>query len=183
MGLNKLKKIFIQQEESNELDQFAKYTQEDEYEEYEDNSHIEREQDLELSEINTVDDICKAYGSIDMEKSIYKVEEIKKVLPNSLPSAAKKESVLGMMKVSDITVEEVLEDAKIRKSMLNEVKDDFSKETINIIEESQREIQEHDKRINELKESINKRTLNQEKQEKIIEDELKKIDEISNFIK
>lgn len=138
--------------------------------------------EVDTSNISTIEDIYKAGDIEDLSKSIYKIEEIKSVLPNTLPTATKKESVIGMMKVSNITLDEILDDADYRKNALEDVLIKFTDDTTKIIEESSNEIKELEERINELKESINARKLEQEQQSKIIKDEITKINSIIEFM-
>lgn len=138
--------------------------------------------DIKVTNVSTIEKIYDVGNMSDLSKSVYKIEEIKSVLPNTLPTAAKKESVLGMMQVSGITVEEVIEDANNRSEVLNSVLLNFTNQTVELIEESSNEIKELEDRINELKEGINSRKLEQEQQEKIIKDEFEKINTVIEFI-
>lgn len=135
-----------------------------------------------VNNVSSIKDIYNIGNMGDLSKSVYKVEEIKSVLPNALPTNAKKESVLGMMKVSNLTVSDVQIDTENRKNILNSVLENFTKDTQELTLENENEIKELEKRINDLKESINVRNVEQEQQEKIIKDELNKIDSIVEFI-
>lgn len=138
--------------------------------------------DINTNNTISIGDIYASAKVNDLAKSVYKVEEIKSVLPNTLPTVAKKESVLGMMKVSGITVDEVVIDADNRNKVLHSVLDKFTNDTVTLIEENSNEIKMLEDRINELKEGINSRKFEQGQQEKIIKDEYAKINSIIEFI-
>lgn len=183
---NKFKGFFIEEDEPSYEDLIRRSTGENIDEEIE-NVQYEEMEDLniensQLEGLSSVEDIYTIANMADKSKSIYKVEEIKNILPNTLSNAAKKESVLGMLQVSNITVDDVQEDSNLRKSALNTVKDKFTQETILMIENSTKEITELELRVNKLKEAINSRTLLQEKQEELIDNETAKIDSILNFM-
>lgn len=128
------------------------------------------------------DEIYLQNNLADKSKSIFKIEEIKSVLPETLPNQAKKESVLGMMKVSGLTLNEVLDDSNQRKAVLNGVLQKYTDETINIVESCEAEIKDLEGRINSLKEQITGRKKAQESQEEIITNEVNKVDSIVEFI-
>lgn len=138
--------------------------------------------DIQTEDVSSIEEIYKASEMDDVSKSIYRVDEIRSVLPNSLASSTKKESVLGMMQVSGISVEEVIQDAENRKAVLDSVLQSFTESTVKTIEKNTEEIQELEDRINALKEEINNRKLSQEKQEEIINQEIEKIKSIIDFI-
>ena len=142
-----------------------------------------QELEVNISNVTSIEDIYKSVNMEDLSKSIYKVEEIKGVLPNTLPMATKKESVLGMMQVSGVSIEEVFNDFNNRNSVLKSALESFSNETIQIVESNSKQIYLLEEEINKLKENINSRKLEQEQQEKIINDEIEKINSIAEFIK
>lgn len=183
---NKFKGFFIEEDEPSYEDLIRRSTGENIDEEIESVQYEEMEdlniENSQLEGLSSVEDIYTIANMTDKSKSIYKVEEIKNILPNTLSNAAKKESVLGMLQVSNITIDDVQEDSNLRKSALNTVKDKFTQETILMIENSTKEITELELRVNELKEAINSRTLLQEKQEELIDNETAKIDSILNFM-
>lgn len=127
--------------------------------------------------------IYEISGLTDIEHSIFKVDEIKNVLPANLPTDAKKASVIGMMSVSNITLESVLEDAEKRKAALNTVLTKYHNETVVITEELSAKLVEHEEAINKIKTELINRAADQELQEKIINEELNRINGIVDFIK
>lgn len=179
---SRIKKFLF--EEENSYDSLADLTITKES--YINNAHelnVDVNVDINIKNVSSIDDIYKAAEIEDLSKSIYKVEEIKEVLPNTLPMSTKKESVLGMMQISGVSVEEVLNDFNSRNLVLKSALESFSNETIHIIESHSKDIELLEEEINKRKESINSRKLEQEEQEKIIKNELEKINSIAEFIK
>lgn len=119
----------------------------------------------------------------DLESSIFKVDQIKNVLPENLPKEAKKESVIGMMGVSKLTVDTVLLDAEKRTSILNSALSKFTDETLNIFSDTEEKIAELEDTINSLRSTLTERKKLQEDQAELIEKEIDKINSIVNFIK
>lgn len=147
----------------------------------------EQEENKRKIEINnknvaSIEEIYAATKLDDLSRSIYKIQEIQSVLPNTLPVATKKESVLGMMKVSNITLENVLDDANFRKEVLSQILKETSEDHLSFTEECNEEIRQLEARINELKENMISKNLEQEQQEKIINNELNTIESIVSFI-
>lgn len=138
--------------------------------------------EIEITDIASIEEIYEKAGISDLSNSVYKVEEIRSVLPSTLSASAKKESVLGMMQVSKITPEEVIEDASKRTAVLKGALDSFTNETIKVVETNTAEIVELENRIDALKDEINNRQLSQEQQEQLINNESVKIDSIIKFI-
>lgn len=138
--------------------------------------------DIKITDVTSIEDIYSQAGIADLSNSIYKVEEIRSVLPSTLSTSAKKESVLGMMQVSQITPETVIEDASQRIAVLKGALHSFTNETILIVEANTAEIAELENRINALKDEINNRQLSQEQQEQLINNESAKIDSVIDFI-
>lgn len=134
-------------------------------------------------ELLTIKNIYEQNNVSDLSKSIFKVDEMKSVLPDNLPNDAKKSSVEGTMKLFGLDKEEVVNDANNRTLILKGVGENIANETIKIIEESQEEIQNLENQINNLKIKITERKKLQENQDKIISDEIVKIDNILIFIK
>lgn len=179
MALSKFKKLFIEEEvNENDIEQYLN--------EYQTKEKIV--DDLLNVNCNTecilnIESIYEMNDLVNFESSIFKIDDIRKVLPDSLPNEAKKESVLGMMQVTNLSLDSILEDAEKRKNILSSVNNKFLDDTNKIIEDSNSEIKELEDRINELKSTITNRKKSQEQQEEIIKSEIDKIDEIVNFIK
>lgn len=141
-----------------------------------------KEVDIDTSNLVTPEEIYISTNLTDLSKSIFKVDEIKKVLPASMTEETKKQSVIGMMQVSGITVEEVVNDANARTEALLGTLEASTSETENIIAEGEHQIKLHEDAIKALKTSIEERKKLQEEQNKIINAELEKVNNIKGFI-
>lgn len=182
MGLSKFKKLFIE-DETDALADVQEYLQSQGLSSISEVQIPDVEIKCNTSELISIETIYEENELVDYESSIYKVDQIRNVLPKDLPKEAKKESVLGMMKVTGLSLDVVLTDAEIRKNILTTVNEKFNNETNKIIENSTNEIAELEERINSLKSIITERKKTQEKQSEILSNEFDKIDEIIKFIK
>lgn len=181
--LNKVKGALIQvEEDDNDID-LSKYDISGFNTGIEEEPAITAQVDINTEGVVSIDEIYEAVNLTDKEHSIYKVDEIRKVLPATIPNEAKKASVLGMMEVSKLSIDTVLEDANKRQESLKSVLNQFSIETNELILSYEEQIAEHEKAINDLKVLITNRSKAQEEQETIINNEHKTIENIVNFIK
>ena len=139
--------------------------------------------ELDTANVLSIDTIYEPGSVTDKERSIYKVEEIRNILPDSLTKEAKKVSVVGMLSVSKITVEEVCLDADKRTELLLNTLEQFTQETVAIRQQAQLEIDELEAQVEAKKAEITARNLEQEKQSEIITTELEAIRTIHEFIK
>lgn len=138
---------------------------------------------INVENVTSAEEIYGENELLDKTKSIFKAEEIKNVLPANLPNDAKKASVIGMLSVAQLTVDEILLDADKRIEVLNSALTKFTNETIETVESSEADIVQLEEQINVLREKINSRKKSQEDQETVINDEITKITNIVNFIK
>lgn len=182
MGLSKFKKLFIE-DEADALADVQEYLQSQGLQSTPEVQVSDIEIKCDASELVSIATIYEENELVDYESSIYKVDQIRNVLPKDLPKEAKKESVLGMMQVTGLSLDIVLADAEIRKNILTTVDEKFNNETNKIIENSTNEIAELEERINTLKSIITERKKTQEQQSEILSNEFDKIDEIIKFIK
>lgn len=181
----KAKGLFIQEDdpEVEELSPKFKITEEDRrlY-----GTNVEEQEisvaDIDTSNLITIDYIYNSNNLNNKDKSIYKVNEINTALPD-MPMDAKKASVLGMLSVSKIELNEIEQDSENRINSLIGSLDQFTKETQAIVDEAELLITEKEKEIEKLKNEISNRKQLQEKQSKLIEDELEFIKSTMNFIK
>ena len=140
-------------------------------------------EDMILDEVISIDDIYKKFGLEQKESSIFKVDEFASVLPKELPNEAKKNSVLGILAASGLSIDKLIEDAESRQSSLLTTFDAFTNETNSIVDSKKEEIARLENLIDELKTDINSRKKAQEQQEEIVMKEKEKIQSIVNFIK
>lgn len=139
-------------------------------------------EDATESELQSVVSVYEKAGLADLNKSIYKVEELKNALPSSLDFQTIKQSVLGVMKVAGLSVEEVLTDSEHRVRVLQEAQAKQSSDIQAAITANLGEIEALETRVNELKQINNQKKKLQEEQTVAMQGELEKIQAIVKFI-
>ncbi len=125
MGLSKFKKLFIE-DEADALADVQEYLQSQGLQSTPEVQVSDIEIKCDASELVSIATIYEENELVDYESSIYKVDQIRNVLPKDLPKEAKKESVLGMMQVTGLSLDIVLADAEIRKNILTTVDEKFN---------------------------------------------------------
>lgn len=129
-----------------------------------------------------VSEIYEKVGIDDLDKSIFKVDEFGKHLPDNLPSDVKRESVIGILTASGLKLDELLLDAEVRSNSLKEVLELTTEKSAAVVAAKEQEIVELANKIDSLKQDIIDRKAAQENQDSMIDEELSKIDEILKFI-
>ena len=124
----------------------AEYSEEPEEE-------IEVETD-NVSEDNFVTDVYTSNGLSDLSKSIFKVEEISKNLPATMPTDTMKASVIGILASFQLTAEDVIADGQKRQEIINAALRKISEENEALISIKQAEIEEAKKLIEECEKTI-----------------------------
>lgn len=155
----------------------------------EDNNGIEEKLDkfiesYEKNKLLSIEDIYRNSNLVkDTRDSIFIADVFLKTLPENLPVDLKKESVLNILKVSNIVVEDLMTDAYERVDALNTVMEDTVQRTDEIIEKNSVAIRDLERRIEELKNVIEERKKFQNTQNTSIEYEIQKVISIVDFIK
>jgi hypothetical protein len=138
--------------------------------------------DFEGEDFLTVEELYEKAGLADTSKSIFKVEEFSKVLPENLPTDVRRQSVIGILTASGLELDGLLEDANQRLDSLEGLLSVTSQNTVEFITEKETEISELLQRVDSLKQLINDRKSSQEQQNKIAQEEQGKINEIVKFV-
>lgn len=99
---------------------------------------------------NIIQDVYEQNNISDFSKSIYKVKEIIETLPVTMSDATKKETVMRICRSFGLEVDELLEDASIRCTVLTEVASKVEEENNNAINTNNAEIENCKKIIEEL---------------------------------
>lgn len=146
------------------------------------NFSVEVPSDIDTSELVTAEEVYGKFGLNDMEKSIFRVEEFRNTLPDSLPTQVQRETVLKVLATSHLEIEQLKEDAVKRLDSLGATLDAIKEESDRIVNESKEKIKNLEEEIDALKQSINDRQKLQEDQEKLTIEEIKKIEGILDFI-
>lgn len=135
--------------------------------------------------IGTEDIIGDAYrenGLSDMSKSIYKVGEIRKSLPKTMPSTAMRETVVGILATFGLTMDDVVDDATRRVQVVTDVCNQMCSAEANEIKQLEKEVEELYKEAEEKKNEIQQRNATLDKILSTCKDELSHIEEIRDFI-
>lgn len=129
-----------------------------------------------------IDDIYSENGISGLEKSIYKVGMFANTLPKEMPQATQITTVLGILAASGIAVDDVLNDADIRKDVLRSVKAEIDGNKNEKILDAESKIESLKAEIEELNSEIYNAKAEMSAADKKIEDEISHIDEMVKFI-
>lgn len=102
----------------------------------------------------TDDFVLEAYGNKERNPSIWKVEEVSSKLPETLPTEAKRESVIGLLNSFDIQVSDLVNDGIDRMESLEDLKDEKLTIISDAITKAESDIEEAKKVIFENEELI-----------------------------
>lgn len=130
----------------------------------------------------TIGDIYEKSGLSSLDKSIFKVEEFSKHLPDNLPTETKRQSVIGILSASGLHLEDLLQDSADRLKALKDVSIITTEKTNETIDQKEQEIKDLLLQADILKQDIIDRKLLQEQQDSVITNELDKINKIVSFI-
>ena len=150
----------------------------DEYDTYEEvDVNVEN-----VTQENLISDIYNQNNLSDLSKSIFKIEELINSLPKEMPNETKKTTVLSMLSIFGLTVDEVSEDGKNRIAIIYDAREEILSENHDtivdnnaVIEKKKLEIQELEK-DNTARETVIKNT------DDVIEEEIKRVSKLINFI-
>ncbi len=138
----------------------------------------------EKNKMLSIEDIYRnARLSGDTRKSIFIADTFLKTLPENLPVDIKRTSLLNILGVSSISIEELLTDAFQRIDSLNTVLENTVNVSEDIVKKNELAIKELENRIEELKNITEIRNKFQDDQNTLIEYEIQKIINIVDFIK
>lgn len=138
----------------------------------------------EKNKLLTIDEIYRnAHLDSEVKKTIFMADVYIKAIPENLPIDIKRETVLNIMKVSNISLDDLLNDAYKRIDSLNTVLEETVSTTQDVFERNEAAIKELQKRIEDLKEVNNNRRKFQEDQNTMIEYEIQKIINLVEFVK
>lgn len=138
----------------------------------------------EKNKMLTIDEIYRnSQLETDLKKSIFMADVYLKAIPENLPMDLKRETVLNIMNVSNISLDELLNDAYKRIDSLNTVLEETVSTTQEIFNRNDATISELEKRIEDLKEINKNRKKFQEDQNTLIEYEIQKIINLVEFVK
>lgn len=138
----------------------------------------------EKNKLLSIEDIYKKASLVtDVKATVFMVDVYGKALPENLPLDIKRESVLNIMKASDIKIDDLLSDAYKRIDALNNVLESVVQTTEDLKEKNSASIRDLEKRIEELKRTVVEREKFQETQNTMIGYEIQRIINIVDFVK
>lgn len=138
----------------------------------------------EKNKMLTIEEIYRnARLSGDTKRSIFIADIFLKTLPENLPVDIKRTSLLNILGVSSISIEELLTDAFQRIDSLNTVLENTVNTSEDIIKKNEMSVKELEDRIEELRNINEVRRKFQEDQNTLIEYEIQRIINIVDFIK
>lgn len=138
----------------------------------------------EKNKMLTIEEIYRnAHLESELKKTIFMTDVYVKAIPENLPVDIKRETVLNIMNVSNISLDELLNDAYKRIDSLNTVLEETVSTTQEVFNRNDATIRELEKRIEDLKEINKNRKKFQEDQNTMIEYEIQKIINLVEFVK
>ena len=138
----------------------------------------------EKNKMMTIEEIYRnAHLESEVKKTIFMTDVYLKAIPENLPIDIKRETVLNIMNVSNISLDELLNDAYRRIDSLNTVLEETVSTTQDVFNRNEATIRELEKRIEDLKEINKNRKKFQEDQNTMIEYEIQKIINLVEFVK
>lgn len=150
---------------------------------------FETETDANSYTVNTgntdsdcIKEIYSASGKSDLSRSIFKVGELMDSLPNTLPTAVKKESVLSIIKSFNLSVDALTSDADSRVAMLSSGLQDIDEQLTSKIKGSEAEIENLKIKIAELEAQVKVDSDKLSDNTIEIQSEIKKIKDLVTFI-
>lgn len=138
----------------------------------------------EKNKLLTIEEIYRnARLEQETKRTIFMADVFLKAIPTNLPSDVKRETVLNIMNVSNIDLDDLLNDAYKRIDSLNTVLEETVATTQEVFKRNDSNIAELEKRIEDLKQVNVARKQFQEDQNTMIEYEIQKIINLVEFVK
>lgn len=131
---------------------------------------------------NLIKDIYEKNTLTDFSKSIYKVEEFSAALPKEMPANIKKDSILGILKISNIEVSDTTKDADVRTSTLSAALNQIITDKNDLIANAEGDIENLKNMITDLENKIYNAKLDIETSTNTINSEIKKVSDLKSFI-
>ena len=154
---------------------------------YED-QNLETEEELPevntkgVSQDNLIADIYSANDLTDMDKSIFKAEEIKATLPTTMTTEAMKATVIGILGSFKLTVEGLVEDAVKRTDILQAACAQITKDNTDVINERKTQIEDAKKLIEGWEQDIAAHEKTISTSVETINTEIKRIANLNTFL-
>lgn len=135
-----------------------------------------------VTQENLITDIYNQNELSDLSKSIFKIEELINSLPKEMPNETKKTTVLSMLSIFGLTLEEVVSDGNERCLVIESALSVITDENNDVINSNNASIEQKKLEIQELEKDNSNRTLVIKSTEDKIESEVKRIKDLVKFI-
>ncbi len=136
----------------------------------------------DVSQENLIQDIYEKNDLADTSKSIFKIEELINSLPKEMPNETKKTTVLQMLSIFGLTVDEVLSDGDTRYKVINSALNAIAAENNNVINENNANIEQKKLEIQALEKDNADRFALVKAANDTVEVESKRITSLINFV-
>ena len=131
---------------------------------------------------NLIADIYAANDLTDMDKSIFKAEEIKATLPATMTTEAMKATVIGILGSFKLTVEGLVQDAVERTDILQAACAQITKDNTDVINERKTQIEDAKKLIESWEQDIASHEKTISTSVETINAEIKRIANLNTFL-
>lgn len=138
--------------------------------------------DVPNEDILTVDSIYAENGMEGFAGTVYKVDEMIQTMPQEMPTATKKVTILGMMNVVGITADEVKADAANRTALLNTVVPEKIRQLNDELSSNNSQIEALKQDIENLQKRNKEILAAMDANQELLQKETDKISDIVNFI-
>ena len=135
-----------------------------------------------VSQDNLIADIYSANNLTDMDKSIFKAEEIKATLPATMTTEAMKATVIGILGSFKLTVEGLVQDAVERTDILQAACAQITKDNTDVINERKTQIEDAKKLIESWEQDIASHEKTISTSVETINAEIKRIANLNTFL-
>lgn len=128
-------------------------------------------------------DLYESNGMVDTTTSIFKVEEIRKGLPNEMVTSTKRDTVINTLGIFGIDVQSIEDDANKRLVLLNEVYEKIDTDSTKYITDHETQIENLKKEIARLETEIADKKNNTKYSLNVLSVEAERINELKSFLK
>ena len=152
---------------------------------YEEDYMVEEYVDVNTENItqdNLITDIYNQNELSDLSKSIFKIEELINSLPKEMPNETKKTTVLSMLSIFGLTVDEVLADGEQRSCYIKAALTSITDENNEVINNNNASIEQKKLEIQDLEKDNADRIIVIKNAENKVETEIERINGLIKFL-
>jgi hypothetical protein len=135
-----------------------------------------------VTQDNLIADIYTQNELSDLSKSIFKIEELINSLPKEMPNETKKTTVLSMLSIFGLTVDEILADGEQRSCYIKAALTSITDENNEVINNNNANIEQKKLEIQDLEKDNADRTIVIKNAEEKVESEVERINSLIKFI-